>query len=176
MQVAIVSTQSELRPAMPYKLLFVCLGNICRSPSAENIMNHLLAGAGLSNSIICDSAGTCSYHIGEAPDPRMSEAAARRGIKLLGRARQFSVADFEKFDLILAMDRQNYRQILSLDRQGKYQDRVRLICDYASQYQVKDVPDPYYGATAGFEQVIDLLLDACHGLLREIQRTQDLGN
>lgn len=149
---------------MSCKLLFVCLGNICRSPSAENIMNHLIKQAGLSKTIICDSAGTGGYHIGAAPDRRMTAAAARRGITLQGQARQFEKADFEKFDLILAMDRDNYRDILSLNTTGKYQDKVRLMCDFATHHQEKEVPDPYYGGTEGFNQVIDLLLDACEGL------------
>ncbi len=152
---------------MPYKLLFVCLGNICRSPSAENIMNYLIQQQGLDGQIICDSAGTSSYHIGASPDRRMRSAAARRGIKLVGEARQFDVSDFEKFDLILAMDKENYNDILKLDRENLYRDKVRLMCDFATQHQTKEVPDPYYGGEAGFDRVIDLLLDACDGLLQE---------
>jgi protein-tyrosine phosphatase len=150
---------------MVYKLLFVCLGNICRSPSAENIMNHLIEKKGLGDRIICDSAGTSSYHIGSAPDRRMGVAAQKRGIELKGKARQFDREDFEKFDLILAMDRDNYRDILSLDRQGQYQDKVRLMCDFCTRHSLKEVPDPYYGGPEGFDQVIDLLMDACEGLL-----------
>ena len=154
--------------SMAYKLLFVCLGNICRSPSAENIMNYLIEKSNLSDRIICDSAGTSSYHIGSPPDRRMSAAAAKRGIQLEGRARQFEVADFANFDLILAMDRENYRDILYLDRKKQYTDKVKLICDFASHHQEKEVPDPYYGGPAGFDRVIDLLLDTCNGLLEEI--------
>ncbi|NES81449.1 MAG: low molecular weight phosphotyrosine protein phosphatase [Moorea sp. SIO2B7] len=153
---------------MSYKLLFVCLGNICRSPSAENIMNHLIEQAGLSESIVCDSAGTSSYHIGSPPDRRMKAAAEQRGIKLLGKARQFKESDFDDFDLILAMDKDNYLDILYLDRVGKYRDKVGLMCDFASHHQEKEVPDPYYGGRDGFDKVIDLLLDACEGLLKEI--------
>ena len=100
---------------MPYKLLFVCLGNICRSPSAENIMNYLIAKANLNGAIVCDSAGTSNYHIGSSPDRRMGLAAQKRGITIKGSARQFEVSDFTAFNLILAMDRSNYRNILSLD-------------------------------------------------------------
>lgn len=153
---------------MPYKLLFVCLGNICRSPSAENIMNHLLAQKGLTEQIICDSAGTSSYHIGSAPDPRMTKAAAKRGIQMTGKARQFEKADFENFDLILAMDRYNYRDILKLDPQNLYQNKVELMCNYASQFLDRDVPDPYYGGADGFDYVIDLLLNCCDNLLESI--------
>ncbi|WP_107669264.1 low molecular weight protein-tyrosine-phosphatase [Cyanothece sp. BG0011] len=153
---------------MAYKLLFVCLGNICRSPSAENIMNYLIQERGLEGKIICDSAGTSSYHIGASPDRRMQAAAARRGIKLVGQARQFDVSDFETFDMILAMDRSNYRDILQLDPDNLYKDKVRLMCDFASQHRDREVPDPYYGGEAGFDHVINLLLDACDGLLEEI--------
>ena len=159
---------------MPYKLLFVCLGNICRSPSAENIMNHLIEQAGLTESIICDSAGTGGYHIGSPPDRRMAAAAARRGIRLKGQARQFQRSDFEEFDLILAMDKENYRDILSLDRGGKYRDKVRLMCDFASHHSEREVPDPYYGGSEGFNIVIDLLLDACEGLLQHVVKTDAL--
>lgn len=158
---------------MAYKLLFVCLGNICRSPSAENITNHLIQEAGLVGKIVCDSAGTSSYHIGSPPDRRMTAAATKRGIKLQGRARQFQPLDFEKFDLILAMDKQNYQDILYLDRQDQYQDKVRLICDFATSFPDREVPDPYYGGSQGFEYVIDLLLDACQGLLAYVVKTQE---
>lgn len=153
---------------VPCKLLFVCLGNICRSPSAENIMNHLIEQTDLKGQIICDSAGTAGYHIGAAPDRRMSEAAARRGIILKGQARQFHKSDFDKFDLILAMDQENYQDILSLDPVGKYRDKVKLMCDFATNHREQEVPDPYYGGTEGFNQVIDLLLDACEGLRQHV--------
>jgi len=158
---------------MAYKLLFVCLGNICRSPTAENVMNHLVEQAGLSNSIHCDSAGTSSYHIGSSPDSRMTAAAdAILGIKLCGQARQFQASDFENFDLILAMDKENYRNILSMDSDGKYHEKVRLICDYCRTHSLKEVPDPYYGGKEGFNQVVNLLVDACGGLLEDIRKTQ----
>ncbi|KAB8335120.1 low molecular weight phosphotyrosine protein phosphatase [Scytonema tolypothrichoides VB-61278] len=154
---------------MPYKLLFVCLGNICRSPAAENIMNSLISQAGLSERIVCDSAGTSSYHIGSPPDSRMSSAALQKlQIKLLGKARQFQKSDFENFDLILAMDQENYQDILSLDPTGKYRHKVHLICDFCSRHNLKEVPDPYYGGAEGFNRVIDLLVDGCEGLLKHI--------
>lgn len=156
---------------MVTRLLFVCLGNICRSPSAENIMNHLIEQRQLSGQIVCDSAGTASYHIGSAPDRRMNTAAQRRGLTLTGSARQFTAADFEEFDLILAMDNSNYQDILSLlpgDRPnspGRYADKVKLMCDFCRTHSDSEVPDPYYGGEAGFDYVIDLLFDACEGLL-----------
>ncbi|MBW4553764.1 MAG: low molecular weight phosphotyrosine protein phosphatase [Aphanocapsa sp. GSE-SYN-MK-11-07L] len=153
---------------MTTKLLFVCLGNICRSPAAEGMMNHLAKQAGLSDHIECDSAGTSSYHIGSPPDQRMTLAAKQQGIVLQGQARQFQVQDFQAFDLILAMDRQNYRAMLRLDRSGQFQDKVRLICDFCTTYGDQDVPDPYYGGADGFVYVLDLLSDACAGLLKEL--------
>ncbi|WP_293336599.1 low molecular weight protein-tyrosine-phosphatase [Microcoleus sp. CAWBG58] len=152
------------------KLLFVCLGNICRSPSAENIMNHLIKQAGLSDRITCDSAGTGGYHIGSPPDNRMALAARKRKIELLGEARQFNRKDFENFDLILAMDRDNYRNILAVDTAGKYKDKVRLMCEFCRSHDLKEVPDPYYGGPEGFDRVIDLLLDACEGLLEYVKK------
>ncbi len=153
---------------MTKKLLFVCLGNICRSPAAEGMMNHLVQQAGISDRFNCDSAGTSSYHIGSPPDHRMTLAARKQGIPLQGQARQFQVQDFHEFDLILAMDRQNYRDILSLDASGQYQEKVRLICDFCTSYGDRDVPDPYYGGADGFVYVLDLLKDACAGLLKEL--------
>lgn len=150
---------------MTTRLLFVCLGNICRSPSAENIMNHLIEQRGMGNQVACDSAGTASYHVGSAPDRRMTQAAKAYGIDLVGRARQFDPADFDRFGYILAMDRQNYRDIVALDPAGQHRDRVWLMCDFCRTHPDKDVPDPYYGGPEGFTYVIDLLLDACEGLL-----------
>ena len=158
---------------MPYKLLFVCLGNICRSPSAENIMNHLIEQAGLSHDIFCDSAGTSSYHIGSPPDRRMAAAARQRGIAMQGQARQFTWDDFGDFDLILAMDRENFSDICYLDPEGQYRDKVKLMCDFCTNHSLKEVPDPYYGGEAGFNLVIDLLLDACVGLLTYVR--QEIG-
>lgn len=150
---------------MSYKLLFVCLGNICRSPSAENIMNHLIQEAGLEDKITCDSAGTSGYHIGAAPDRRMSSAASKRGIKLVGKSRKLTPSDLQRFDLILAMDRENYQDILYFDREGKYENKVYLMCHFANHKTDHEVPDPYYGGQDGFDYVIDLLLDSCAGLL-----------
>lgn len=156
---------------MAYQLLFVCLGNICRSPAAENIMNHLIAEAGLESQITCDSAGTSSYHIGSPPDRRMSATLKKRGLPVQGHARQFQRQDFETFDQILAMDEENYRHILSLDRSGQYHHKVTLMCDYACCHTHREVPDPYYGGDQGFEEVADLLLDACGGLLESVKTT-----
>ena len=156
---------------MTTRLLFVCLGNICRSPSAENIMNYLIEKRGLGDRVTCDSAGTASYHVGSAPDRRMSVAAKRMGITLMGSARQFTATDFENFDLILAMDQSNYRDILSLDLSQQYAPKVKLMCDYCRTHSDREVPDPYYGGESGFDYVIGLLTDACEGLLESVKQT-----
>jgi protein-tyrosine phosphatase len=154
---------------MTKKLLFVCLGNICRSPAAENIMNHLIEKQGLSDRYICDSAGTGGWHVGALPDRRMRAAAKERGLDFVGSARQFQAMDLREFDLILAMDKDNYRNMLALDPQGKFTDKVKMMCDYCETYTDKEVPDPYYGGTDGFNYVIDLLFDACGGLLKSLE-------
>ena len=161
---------------MTYKLLFVCLGNICRSPSAENIMNHLIKEANLSDRIICDSAGTSGYHIGASPDRRMNAAANNKGLTLQGKSRKLTPSDLQQFDLILAMDRENYQDILYLDREGKYEDKVRLMCDFATRKSDSEVPDPYYGGQDGFNYVIDLLFDACSGLLDYVGNSVEYQN
>ena len=146
------------------KLLFVCLGNICRSPSAENLMRHLLTEKGLLDKFELDSAGTSSYHVGSPPDSRMRAAAKKRGIQLKGRSRQIEDFDLDYYDLVLAMDNSNFQNIKYLDRKGKYHHKIKMMCDFASEHTDKEVPDPYYGGESGFDYVIDLLLDACDGL------------
>ncbi|MCY7391318.1 MAG: low molecular weight phosphotyrosine protein phosphatase [Leptolyngbyaceae cyanobacterium CAN_BIN12] len=155
---------------MSYKLLFVCLGNICRSPAAENIMNHLSEQNDLTGQIVCDSAGTSSYHVGAPPDRRMTLAAKQQSIAMKGCARQFTKADFDAFDLILAMDQENYANICALDSAGNYRQKVQLMCDFCTHHTLKEVPDPYYGGADGFNQVIDLLQDACAGLLDQVKQ------
>jgi protein-tyrosine phosphatase len=139
-------------------------------------MNHLAAKSSLSNEIECDSAGTGGYHIGSSPDRRMQAAAVKRNIPMIGSARQFTKADFNAFDLILAMDRENYQNILALDPQGQYRDKVKMMCDFASQHPDKEVPDPYFGGAEGFDYVIDLLTDACGGLLSQLESTGSKNN
>lgn len=128
-------------------------------------MNHLIHEHQLDGRIRCDSAGTSSYHIGSPPDRRMTAAAQQRGITLQGRARQFTPDDFAAFDWILAMDQDNYRDILALDPVGIHRHKVKLMCDFCRHHSDQEVPDPYYGGPEGFNYVIDLLLDACEGLL-----------
>lgn len=159
---------------MAQRLLFVCLGNICRSPTAENIMSYLIEQANLSKHIICDSAGTGDYHIGKPPDQRMVAAAHQRGLPLRGKARQIQPLDLETFDLILAMDRQNYQDILALDPAGRSHHKVRLICDFCTDHLNTEVPDPYFGGSEGFHYVFSLLLDACEGLLHYLTQVKTI--
>jgi protein-tyrosine phosphatase len=128
-------------------------------------MNYLLKTRQLTSHFSCDSAGTSSYHIGSPPDRRMAVAAREQGIVLEGQARQLQAVDFERFDWILAMDDENYQDILRLDPQGRYQHKVRKICDFCRHHDDTEVPDPYYGGEAGFRYVIALLMDACEGFL-----------
>ena len=149
-------------------VLMVCMGNICRSPTAEAVLRHQLDAAGLGEHVRVDSAGTHSYHIGEPPDRRAIAAAARRGIDLGSlRARMVDEADFESFDLLVAMDQLN-REVL-LDRSpDEYRERIRLMLEFAPSTDVEDVPDPYYGGPVGFERVLDLVEEASKGLLDEL--------
>ena len=150
---------------MATQLLFVCLGNICRSPAAENLTRHFLAQRTDGLTAVCDSAGTSGYHVGAPPNSRMQQAAKQRGLSFTGRSRQFDVSDFERFDWILAMDRSNYRDIVALAPPPTDRDRVRLMCDFCRQFSDTEVPDPYYGGPDGFDYVLDLLTDACDGFL-----------
>jgi len=155
------------------KILFVCMGNICRSPSGEAVMNSIIEKNNLQDKIVCDSAGTIAYHEGESADARMQSHAIKRGYNLTSIARQIKYSDFEKFDFIIAMDSDNYRDILALDSEKKYRDKISMMMDYATKHNDSDVPDPYYGGAEGFEYVLDLLEDACSGLLNHIVTSRD---
>jgi protein-tyrosine phosphatase len=152
------------------RILFVCMGNICRSPTAEGVFRHYASRHAPDLALELDSAGTHAYHVGEPPDPRTVKAAARRGVDLTGlRARQVVDADFEHFDLILAMDRLNHVTLLDRCPPGR-QDRVRLLLEFAADAGSDEVPDPYYGGAQGFDDVLDLVESAAAGLLAEIRR------
>lgn len=154
------------------KLLFVCLGNICRSPTAEGVMRDIVSRAGLLDEIEMDSAGTGAWHVGSAPDSRANAAARAQGVALEGQARQVTAADFEDFDLLLAMDSSNARDLRGLARDRSELDKVRLLREFdpvsVAQSDL-DVPDPYYGGDGGFEQVFELVQAACEGLLAQIR-------
>lgn len=151
------------------KVIFVCLGNICRSPSAEAVMNAVVEKAGLSGQIECDSAGTIAYHAGEPADTRMKKHALKRGYNLTSIARKFTHEDFEEFDYIIAMDRNNFTDILALDKDAEYVDKISMMTSYCTNHDDEEVPDPYYGGPQGFEHVLNLLEDACVGLLEKIK-------
>jgi protein-tyrosine phosphatase len=151
------------------KLLFVCLGNICRSPTAEGVMRKLVRERGLEEQVTIDSAGTGHWHVGSSPDERATAAAARRGIALEGAARQVRASDFDEYDLILAADRENVAALRALAPDEEARAKVRLLREFdpASGGDL-DVPDPYYGAAGGFDEVLDLVEAACAGLLDEV--------
>jgi protein-tyrosine phosphatase len=152
-------------------VLFVCTGNICRSPTAEGVFRALVDAEGLGDVIEADSAGTHGYHVGDAPDYRAQVAAARRGIDLSGqRSRLFGAGDFEIFDYVLAMDRMNYRT-LSIACPARARGRLSLFLDFAPSLGLDEVPDPYYGADDGFEEVLDIVEAASLGLLAAIRET-----
>jgi len=152
------------------QILFVCLGNICRSPTAHGVFERKLEWAGLNHRISVDSAGTGAWHLGKAPDPRTQAAARARGYDLSHlRARQTDPSDFERFDYILAMDQDNLSE-LQMMMPEDYDGHLGLLLDFSDYAQVREVPDPYYGEGGGFEQVLDLVEEASDGLLDEIQR------
>lgn len=152
-------------------ILFVCMGNICRSPTAEGVFRHHIARAGLEEQIIVDSAGTHAYHVGNPPDRRANAAAERRGISLGElRARRVSDADFERFDYIIAMDEDNVAHLKD-EAPLEHHSKVQLFLEFSSGRQV-EVPDPYYGGAAGFERVLDLVEEASRGLLETLSRNR----
>ena len=161
--------------ARPIRLSFVCLGNICRSPTAEAVMRHLVRQAGLEDRIVLDSAGLGDWHVGEPRDERSRQVGARRGIPLEGEARQFQAADFARFDHVLAMDRQNLQGLLRMAPDAAARAKVALLrsFDPASPPDA-EVPDPYYGGPAGFDRVFDICEAACRGLLDHLRRAHGL--
>lgn len=150
------------------RILFVCLGNICRSPVAEAVLKSRAQKLGMSELYEIDSAGTIDYHVGDNPDPRMREAAGRRGYALHHRARQIARKDLETFDLIVPMDQDNMANILELDPYDRYAAKVRLLCDFIPGSTGQDVPDPYYGGRQGFDRVIDLIEAASDNILQAL--------
>jgi protein-tyrosine phosphatase len=149
------------------------MGNICRSPTAAGVFHKLVIDAGLAERVHIDSAGTHAYHTGEPPDQRASAAAARRGFDLSGQtARRVSAEDFERFDYVLAMDRDNHEILLAAALEGHH-ERVRLFLEFGSDPSRLEVPDPYYGGAVGFERVLDLVEDAARGLLRDVRARLD---
>ncbi len=152
---------------MKKRFLFVCMGNICRSPAAHGIMEKMLAREGLDKGMVVDSAGTYGGHAGELPDPRMRVAASKRGYDLRHRSRQFRGADYDDFDLIVVMDDSNYDRVTRLAPDRESLERVVRMTDYCTRFTVDHVPDPYYDGERGFEHVLDILEDAIANLIEK---------
>jgi len=154
------------------RILFVCMGNICRSPTAEGVMRSLLEREGLDGRIELDSAGTGGWHAGAPPDERATDVARRRGIVLEGQARQVTAGDLDRFDLVLAMDRENLRDLRALAAGDEARAKLRLLREFDPRAVAAgdlDVPDPYYGGARGFEDVLDIVQAACAGLVDELR-------
>jgi protein-tyrosine phosphatase len=152
------------------QILFVCLGNICRSPSAEAVFNAMIEKKSLTDELLCDSAGTAAYHAGDQADYRMKQFAKKRGFFLTSISRPFDPnSDFDRFDYIIGMDSQNMRDLKAVARNENDLKKISLMTDYCSSKKYDSVPDPYFGGAAGFELVLDILEDACDGLIRKLQ-------
>ncbi len=151
------------------KILFVCLGNICRSSAAEEIMRAFLSRKGLDPTIEVDSAGILAYHQGELPDSRMRAHAIRRGYQLTHRSRPVTTEDFYHFDLLIGMDENNIASLEQLAPSPEEKEKIHRMVEYLQLKQADHIPDPYYGGEAGFENVLDLLEDACAGLVMKIE-------
>lgn len=154
------------------RVLTVCMGNICRSPTAEGVLRHRLALEGLERQTLVDSAGTHSFHVGAAPDRRSQAAALRRGIDISAlRAREVTPADLDRFEYILAMDRHNLLHLQGIATSSAGSSRIRLLLDFAPESGFSEVPDPYYGGEAGFERVLDLIELASERFVEHLRRT-----
>lgn len=155
---------------VPMKLLFVCMGNICRSPSGENVMRAQLESAGLLEQFEIDSAGTIGYHTGNSPDARMTQAAEARGINMVGSARQVTSDDLKDFDWVFAMDHENFTDLKALEKTCPApKAKIVMFCDFCEDHEEEEVPDPYYGGPEGFKKVLDLLEDGCDVFIRKFQ-------
>jgi protein-tyrosine phosphatase len=151
------------------RLLFICLGNICRSPAAEGVMKAFVHHACRDDEFDIDSAGIGNWHVGQLPDPRMCKCGAARGYKFDSRCRQFTRIDFSRFDYIIVMDNENYRAITSMARTAEEREKVVMLTTYLQKYKgAETVPDPYYGDDKDFDKALDLIEDACMGLMEEL--------
>ena len=165
---------SSLSLMQLYKILFVCMGNICRSPAAEAVMKRLIEDEGLIKKIKCDSAGTISYHTGDSPDPRMHAAAANRNINTGGYARQINKNDYKNFNLIITMDEDNYKNVLSMAPPKNFSAEIKKFCNFINAPSKTEIPDPYYGGDQGFEEVLDLLEEGCSSLIEYARSKIDI--
>lgn len=150
------------------RILFLCMGNICRSPAAHCVFQHLVDQAGLTDQFEIESAGTIGFHVGSGPDTRMQKSMRARNIPIIGHSRQLLASDLEYYDLILAMDHENLEDALELDPGGQLHYKVRRFCLYCTKHNLDDVPDPYYGGDRGFECVLDIVEDGCANLLKTL--------
>lgn len=153
----------------PYRICFVCLGNICRSPTAEGVMQHVVNEEGLDNYFEIDSAGTSAYHIGEPANQHSQLVANRHGITLRSTARRFEPFDLSYFDLLLAMDHENLEDLKALDERREYSDKIMMLRDFDTEPEEREVPDPYFGGKQGFENVFQVVLRSCKNLLEELK-------
>jgi len=153
----------------PFRICFVCLGNICRSPTAEGVMQHIVNEEGLENYFLIDSAGTSAYHIGEPANQHSQIVANRHGITLRSTARRFEQFDLSYFDLILAMDNENLEDLKLLDEYSEYRDKMQLLRDFDTEPDDGQVPDPYFGGKQGFENVFEVVRRSCQNLLEELK-------
>lgn len=163
-------TQKAITKKDPFHICFVCLGNICRSPTAEGIFQHLVNERGLQSYFYIDSAGTAAYHSGEPANSKSREVADQHGIALNSRARKFDSNDFDEFDMILAMDHENFENLQKMDLHQKYSDKLFLMREFDPQPGTKAVPDPYYGGMNGFKNVYDILHRSCKNLLDKLEK------
>ncbi|KAH8510378.1 hypothetical protein H0E87_008077 [Populus deltoides] len=170
------SSMASSTETKPFAVLFVCLGNICRSPAAEGVLTDIVNKRGLDSKFKIDSAGTINYHEGNPADSRMRAASKRRGIEITSISRPIRPSDFRDFDIILAMDNRNREDIMEAFNKWKFKEtlpddahkKVKLMCSFCKKHDETEVPDPYYGGPQGFEKVLDLLEDACESLLDSI--------
>lgn len=160
---------STITKENPFKIVFVCLGNICRSPTAEGVFQHLVNERGLQPYFYVDSAGTSAYHIGETANSKSQKTANEQGIRLRSRARRFEPDDLREFDLIVAMDRENLENIKSLDSKNSFDDKIILLREYDPSPGNGEVPDPYYGGKDGFENVFNIVKRSSEALLDELE-------
>ncbi len=160
---------------MMVRVLMICMGNICRSPMAEGVLRQMVCASNLSDRVYVESAGTHSYHVGLAPDERSQRAASRRGVDLQSiRARRVIPEDLDSFDYLLVMDRENYRELLSLCWKPEHRKKITLFMEYARELSEREIPDPSYGGASGFERVLDLIEEASQGLLAHIRAKHSL--
>lgn len=153
----------------PFKICFVCLGNICRSPTAEGVFQHMVSERSLQPYFEIDSAGTSAYHTGEPANSKSRSVAQQHGVELHSKARKFESFDLDYFDLILAMDRENYTNISRLDAKNRFGDKVMLLREFDPDPEDREVPDPYYGGRQGFENVFSVVKRSCEQLLDELE-------